>query len=201
MVEHWIKHPTVLKGQLVDLIPLEKEYFDELRIAAADKELWQFIPGDGSNPNMFDKIYNTALEEREKGNHYPFVIQHKQTKKLIGSTRFLDIAPKDKKLEIGFTWIAKPYWGSAINFECKLLLITFCFEVLKANRVQLKTDERNIRSRTAIQKIGGKFEGIFRKDRILDNGFIRNSVYFSIIDTEWEETKKNIVRQMEERMK
>jgi len=150
---------------------------------------------------MFDKIYNTALEEREKGNHYPFVIQHKQTQKLIGSTRFLDIQPKDKKLEIGFTWITKPYWGTAINFECKLLLMAFCFEVLKANRVQLKTDERNIRSRTAIQKIGGKFEGIFRKDRILDNGFIRNSVYFSILDTEWPEVKKKIVTQIEERMK
>jgi RimJ/RimL family protein N-acetyltransferase len=201
MAENWIKHPTILKGQLVDLIPLEKEQFDELRVAAANKELWQFIPTDGSIPEAFDKLYNTALDEREKGNHYPFVIQHKQTKKLIGSTRFLDIQPKDKKLEIGFTWIVKEYWGTAINFECKLLLMTFCFEVLKTNRVQIKTDERNIRSRTAIQKVGGKFEGILRKDRVLDNGFIRNSAYFSVIDTEWQEAKKMIMEQMEERIK
>jgi len=201
MAENWIKHPTILKGTMVDLIPLEKEHFDELYLAAADKKLWEFIPSDGSELEKFNTLYNTALEEREKGNHYPFIIQHKQTKKFIGSTRFLDIVPKDKKLEIGFTWITQDYWGTAINFECKLLLMTFCFEVLKTNRVQLKTDERNIRSRTAIQKIGGQFEGIFRKERILDNGYVRNSAFFSIIDTEWEAAKKKIQMQMEERMK
>jgi RimJ/RimL family protein N-acetyltransferase len=201
MAEHWIKHPTILNGTMVDLIPLEKEHFDELYLAAADKKLWEFIPSDGSEREKFNALYNTALEEREKGNHYPFVIQHKQTKKFIGSTRFLDIVPKDKKLEIGFTWITRDYWGTAINFECKLLLMTFCFEVLKTNRVQLKTDERNIRSRTAIQKIGGQFEGIFRKERILDNGYVRNSAFFSIIDTEWDAAKKKIQMQMEEKMK
>ncbi|HTA81708.1 MAG TPA: GNAT family N-acetyltransferase [Bacteroidia bacterium] len=201
MAENWIKHPTILKGTMVDLIPLEKEHFDELYLAAADKKLWEFIPSDGSEREKFNTLYNTALEEREKGNHYPFIIQHKQTKKFIGSTRFLDIVPKDKKLEIGFTWITQDYWGTAINFECKLLLMAFCFEVLKTNRVQLKTDERNIRSRTAIQKIGGQFEGIFRKERILDNGYVRNSAFFSIIDTEWEAAKKKIQMQMEERMK
>ena len=128
MAEHWIKHPTTLKGTMVDLIPLEKEHFDELYLAAADKKLWEFIPSDESEREKFNALYNTALEEREKGNHYPFVIQHKQTKKFIGSTRFLDIVPKDKKLEIGFTWITRDYWGTAINFECKLLLMTFCFE-------------------------------------------------------------------------
>lgn len=200
MTEHWIKHPTILQGQLVDLIPLEKEHFEELYEAASDKKLWEFIPSDGSNKDKFQVLYSAALEGREKGNHYPFVIQHRQTKKLIGSTRLFDIVEQDKKLEIGWTWITRDYWGTAINFECKLLLLTFCFEVLKANRVQLKTDETNIRSRTAIQKIGGQFEGILRKDRIRDNGVLRNTAYYSILDTEWEMAKDKIKLQMGERM-
>jgi RimJ/RimL family protein N-acetyltransferase len=199
MNESWIKHPTILTGNLVELIPLEEEHFDELYKAASDKKLWEFIPTDGSVHEKFLKGYNASLADREKGMQYPFVIKHKETGKLIGSTRFIDIVPADSRLEIGFTWITQPYWGTAINFECKLLLMTFSFETLKAVRVQLKTDENNIRSRTAIQKIGGKFEGILRKDRLRDNGTYRNSAYYSILDTEWEEAKKSIIKQMEER--
>ena len=94
-----------------------------------------------------------------------------------------------KKLEIGSTWLHPDYWGTEINFECKLLLLTYCFEALHTIRVQLKTDENNIRSRKAIQKIGGQFEGIFRNDMIRDNNTKRNSAYFSIIDEEWEDNK------------
>lgn len=180
MNEPWIPHPTILQGETVDLIPLEKENFEELYQAASDKRLWEFIPSDGSGREKFYEMYNFALAEREKGNHYPFIIYHKGIRKMIGSTRLFDIFQKDKKLEIGWTWLTADYWGTTINFECKLLLLTFCFEVLKANRVQIKTDERNLRSRKAIEKIGGHFEGIFRKDKIRDNGVIRNTAYYSI---------------------
>jgi RimJ/RimL family protein N-acetyltransferase len=201
MNKPWIPHPTILHGEAVDLIPLEKENFEELYTAASDKRLWTFIPSDGSVKEKFYEMYNFALEEREKGNHYPFIIYHKETKKMIGSTRLFDIVEKDKRLEIGWTWITADYWGTAINFECKLLLLNFCFEVLRANRVQIKTDETNLRSRKAIEKVGGKFEGILRKDRIRDNGIIRNTAYYSIIDTEWPEAKEKIVKQLEERRK
>ncbi len=198
MNEPWIKHPTVLNGETVDLIPLEKEHFDELYKAASDKELWKYIPSDASVRETFDKLYNTALEDRKNGTCYPFIIYHKKTGKMVGSTRLMDIMHKDEKLEIGFTWLTKEYWGSGINFECKLLLLTFSFEVLKARRVQIKTDENNLRSRKAIEKIGGHFEGISRKDRIRDNGTSRNTAYYSIIDDEWKVAEQKIKLQLDE---
>lgn len=198
MKKNWITHPTILTGQIVDLIPLEKEHFEELYIAASDKELWQFIPTDCSVKETFEKVYTASLIEREKGNEYPFVIYHKQTKKIIGSTRFFEIFPEHRKLEIGWTWIVKDYWGTTVNPECKLLLLTFCFETLKTVRVQLKTKDTNLRSRKAIEKIGGKFEGILRKDKIQNDGTTRNAAYFSILDDEWEDAKTKIITQLDE---
>lgn len=198
MSEKWIKPPIILTGESVELIPLEKEHFDELFAAASDPKLWEFVPINCSKRENFDAAYSTALTEKEKGNHYPFVIQHKQSQKIIGSTRFFDIFPADKKLEIGWTWLAAEYWGTTINFECKLLLLTFCFEVLGTRRVQLKTDETNLRSRKAIEKIGGQFEGILRKEKIKENGISRNTAYFSILDDEWKIAKQTIINQINE---
>src|SRR5262245_22547128 len=141
MKPSWIPHPTILRGTTVDLLPLEKEHFEELFKAASDKELWKLVPFDCSEKDTFYKAYTFALEEREQHNQYPFVIFHKPTRRLIGSTRFFEIFREDKKLEIGWTWITKEFWGTAVNFECKLLLLTFCFEVLQTNRVQLKTKD------------------------------------------------------------
>ena len=124
------------------------------------------------------------MNEKEKETQFPFVIYHKVHKKIIGATRFLDIQAQHKKLEIGWTWLHPNYWGTTVNLECKLLLLTYCFEKLNAIRVQFKTDENNIRSRKAIEKIGGKFEGILRNDMLRDNGTKRNSAYYSIIDSE-----------------
>ncbi|PKF76175.1 GNAT family N-acetyltransferase [Chryseobacterium sp. PMSZPI] len=199
MIEKWISHPTILKGTTIDLIPLEKEHFEELYIAASDKELWELIPTDCSEKVLFDKNYELALSERESGKQYPFAILHKETQKLIGSTRFFEIYPSDKKLEIGWTWITKEFWGTTINLECKLLLLRFCFETLKANRVQLKTKDTNFRSRKAIEKIGGVFEGILRKDRIQNDGTTRNAAYYSILDDEWTAAKNKIETQIAEK--
>lgn len=196
MKERFINHPTILSSQQIELIPLERSHFEELYIAASDKELWAFIPTDCSDKGTFIKTYEFALAEREKGNQYPFVIRHKKTNKLIGSTRFFEIYPSDKKLEIGWTWIIKEYWGTTINLECKLLLLTFCFETLQLNRVQLKTKDTNLRSRKAIEKIGGAFEGILRKDKIQSDGSTRNAAYYSILDNEWIVAKEKIENQI-----
>lgn len=201
MTENWINHPTILTGETVELLPLEKEHFEELYLAASDKKLWELIPVDCSNRDTFETAYNFALTEREKGNQYPFIIFHKGIKKIIGSTRFFEIYPFDKKLEIGWTWIITKYWGTEINFECKLLLLSFCFDTLKTRRVQIKTDSTNLRSRKAIEKIGGQFEGILRKDKIKENGISRSAAYYSILDDEWEESKQKIITQMSNKKK
>jgi RimJ/RimL family protein N-acetyltransferase len=197
MVEAWLQHPIVLNGTLVDLVPLERGHLDALYEAASDRVLWQLTPTDCSATSNFYPAYEIALAERAKGNQYPFVIRHRGTNRLIGSTRFLEIYPRDKKLEIGWTWIVKEFWGTAINMECKLLLLTYCFETLMVKRVQLKTKDTNFRSRKAIEKIGGVFEGILRKDRIQSDGLSRNAAYYSILDDEWDDAKIKIKKQLQ----
>ena len=188
----WVPHPTILHGQQVDLLPLEENHFEELLEAASDKRIWEFYVGDWSVREKFFKIYYGSLALREKGWEYPFVIVHKPTNKIIGSTRFLDIVPYDKRLEIGGTWLIPEYWATSINFHCKLALLTFSFETLLAHRVQLKTQHDNIRSRKAIEKIGGIYEGIIREHMLKDDGSYRSSAYFSILKDEWETAKAKL---------
>jgi RimJ/RimL family protein N-acetyltransferase len=188
-MNNWIKHPTTLTGENVDLLSLDQAHFGELEQLAKDQRIWEFYAMDGSDSAKFISAFSSALAEREKGSQFPFVIFHKRANRLIGSTRYLDIQPAHRKLEIGWTWLHPDYWGTGLNTECKLLLLTHCFESLGASRVQLKTDENNRRSRSAIQKIGGRFEGILRNDMIRDNHTKRNSAYYSLIEEEWPDAK------------
>lgn len=187
-----IPHPSILSGELVELRPLEKEHFAELDALAKEPRIWEFYTVNGGNSESLMKAMQGGLDDRDKGTQYPFVIYHKAHNKLIGSTRFIDVQPLHNKLEIGWTWLHPDYWASAVNFECKLLLLTFAFESLGVYRVQFKVDVRNMRSRKAVEKIGGTAEGILRNDMVRENGTKRDSVYFSIIDADWPETKKRI---------
>jgi RimJ/RimL family protein N-acetyltransferase len=189
---YWVPENTMLNGDTVELIPLNESHFEELWELAKDERIWEHIPKNMSSRQSALNMFAEAIDEREKGTQFPFVIFHKAQKKLIGSTRLLNIEQQHRKLEIGWTWLHPDYWGTEINLECKLLLLTFCFDQLKTVRVWLKTDENNIRSRKAIAKIGGTFEGIFRQDWIRDNGTIRNTAYFSILANEWTEKKVHL---------
>ena len=197
MKDNWINHPVILKGNEIELLPLEKEHLDSLFLAASNKEIWELTSVDYSVKEIFYPNFNNALSERDNGCVYPFIIFHKYSKKIIGTTRLLEICPNDKKLEIGVTWIMKEFWGTTVNLECKLLLLTYCFETLKANRVQLRAKDNNLRSRRAIEKIGGVLEGILRKDKIEPNGIPRNTAFYSILDNEWETVAESIKQQIE----
>lgn len=186
----WIPPTTALSGTIVDLLPLDKKHFESLEKLSKEKKIWEFYVLDGTISEKFLNTLNQAIALRENGEQHPFVIFHKETGKIIGATRLMDIQPSHRKLEIGWTWLHPDYWGTTVNFECKLLLLSYCFEQLKAYRVQFKTDENNIRSRKAIEKIGGKFEGILRHDMVRDNGTRRNSAYYSITDDEWPQAKR-----------
>jgi RimJ/RimL family protein N-acetyltransferase len=194
-------HPVILKGELVELLPLEKELFDELYEAASDKKIWEFYVGDWSDQSTFNKVYTEALNLREQGLEYPFVIKLKSNQQIIGSTRLLDIGAYNKRLEIGGTWLMPQYWATAINFDCKLSLLTFCFDEINANRVQLKTQHDNLRSRKAIEKIGGKYEGILRQHMLKDDGSFRSSAYFSILKEEWSEVKFMLENKLYDKIK
>ncbi len=200
MKEIWIKHPIVLNGNIIDLIPLEKEHLNELFVAASNEEIWELTSVNYSAREIFYSSYNDAILDRANGKVYPFIIFHKRAKKIIGSTRFLEINPNDKKIEIGVTWITNEFWGTTVNLECKFLLLRHCFETLNTNRVQFRAKDSNLRSRKAIEKIGAVLEGILRKDKIEVNGTHRNTAFYSIINTEWEAVKETITHQIEQKV-
>jgi RimJ/RimL family protein N-acetyltransferase len=196
-MNNWLQEPVKLLGHLVNLMPLEEEHFAALQSIAADPRIWEFYAYDASKPEKFNQVMKSTMIEKDRGTQYPFIIEYKPMRQIIGSTRFMDIQPQHKKLEIGTTWLHPDYWATAVNLECKYMLLNYCFDILNTVRVQLKTDENNIRSRKAIEKIGGKFEGILRNDMIRDNQTKRNSAYYSIIEEEWPEVKMMLKEKME----
>ena len=192
----WVEHPLILTGDKVKLVPLEEAHFDEINSLAKEKAIWQYSPVgvDGMDSEKLTAFLYDSIFKRNSGERYPFVIIDKPTGKIAGCTIYHTLKPENKTLEIGATWLHPIYWSAGINTECKYLLLTHCFETLGTMRVQLKANDNNPRSRKAIEKIGAKFEGILRKDKILEDGSIRNAAYYSIVDDEWPEVKLNLQR-------
>jgi RimJ/RimL family protein N-acetyltransferase len=182
---NWIQHPLILEGEKVKLVPLESAHFDELLAVGRQGNIWEFMSINGADSDRLLLHLKSAVLKRGTGEQYPFAVIDKNEKKIIGSTLFHNIYPEHRKLEIGWTWYDPAYWRTGLNRECKLLLLAHCFEVLQTVRVQLQTDENNLRSRTAILGIGATFEGIIRKERIRANGVFRNTAMYSILDDEW----------------
>lgn len=185
----WIAHPLALAGRRVELHPLEEDTLDALFAVAGDREMWRLTSVDYSDPAIFYPNFRAALRNRELGKAYPFLVCLAGSGRIVGTTRFLDIHPQDKKLEIGVTWIASAFWGSGINTECKQLLLAYCFETLGANRVQFRAKADNGRSRRALEKIGATFEGVMRKDKLEPGGQPRDTAFYSIVREEWPSVK------------
>jgi RimJ/RimL family protein N-acetyltransferase len=178
-----------LTGVTVELQPLQLNHRSQLLDAAADGELWNMTLTVVPGPDTVEQYVAIALEGRQAGTVMPFVIVQRETGKVVGSTRFWKIDRKNRKLEIGHTWLSESSQRSGINTEVKYLLLTHAFEVMNCVRVQFTTDELNEKSRAAILRIGATQEGIVRHERIMPDGRKRNSVRFSIIDSEWPTVK------------
>lgn len=152
-------------------------------------------PGNG---DKFDSWFDTAVNKANAKTEIPYAVILRETNTIIGSTRFYQISSQHKKLAIGYTWYASMYWGTKINAEAKLLLLTYVFENLNFNRVEFNTDLRNERAQAAIKKLGATQEGILRQHLILDNGFMRDTVIFSMLKTEWPDIKKKLIKRLYE---
>lgn len=139
-----------------------------------------------------NKFVENALKAKNEKTEFPFVIVDKQSGDIIGSTRFMDIDDKHQRLEIGYTWLTPAYWRTAINTNCKYLLLRYSFEHLHLQRVQIKTDHENIRSQQAIERIGATKEGILRNHMIRKDGTTRHTVMYSITIEEWPQVKKHL---------
>lgn len=185
--------PARLDGNKAALIPIDESHIDELWNTAKDEQLWEhYTFRKMESYERFRDFMMSSINQMPIGKEFTFTIIDKDKGKMIGSTRFLDISPETRSLEIGWTWIAQYLQGTGFNAECKYLLLKYCFEEMKAIRVFFKTDSNNIRSKKALEKIGAKFEGTVRNHMIRDDGTYRHSAYYSIIEDEWEETKKHI---------
>lgn len=197
---NWIPHPVILEGEKVTLLPLDNVHFPALLDIAKQKDIWEFMSVDYSDTNRLLTELKSVTLQRITGEQYPFTIFDKVNDKIIGSTRFHNIFPQHLKLEIGWTWYDPAYWNTGYNTECKLLLLTYCFEVLQTVRVQLVTSDKNLRSQRAIKSIGAQFEGVQRKERKIQDGSYRNTAVYSIIDDEWPAVKETLQQKLIKRL-
>ncbi|WKZ34614.1 MAG: GNAT family protein [Anaerolineales bacterium] len=188
----WIK-PVTLQGKFVRLEPLSEEHIPGLTEIGAGQNFWHFmLYGDIKTEADMRNWVLDILERGKKGTDLPFVALHLESGRVAGATRYLNIMPRDRGLEIGGTWYGLDFQRTAANTECKYLLLKHAFEELKCIRVQLKTDSLNERSQRAIERIGAKREGVLRNHMILPDGRFRHSVFYAIVDSEWDGVKKNL---------
>lgn len=184
--------PVTLQGTYVRLEPLGEQHIDGLTAVGLDPDLWQLGLSMIQSRDDMAQYVNTALAEHARGVSLPFATIEQATNTVVGSTRFGNIDLAHRRVEIGWTWIARAWQRSAVNTEAKLLMLSYAFETLGCQRVELKTDVLNQRSRTAILRLGAIEEGILRKHMITASGRVRDTVYFSIVDDEWATVKANL---------
>jgi len=183
-----------LENNFVLLRPITKSDIDNLLpIATDDKDLLQFSPAPIYTPELLETYIATAILNRANKNRYTFIVFDKTKNAYAGSSSFLNISNADDRLEIGATWYGKKFQRTGLNRNCKYLLLEYAFDHLDAERVEFKTDERNVASRTAIEKIGGQLEGILRRHTLMYDGHRRNTVYYSILKNEWQQMKNHFL--------
>jgi len=188
--------PLTLEGNHVRLEPLSFAHQDALLDAASDGELWTLPYTIVPSKETIVEYIGNALQGQEQGHEQPFIIIDRQRNVIVGSTRYTEIVAAHRKLEIGYTWLARSAQRTAINTEAKYLLLRHAFEDLGCVRVELVTDILNERSRAAILRIGATQEGILRNHMILPNGRCRDSVCFSIIEAEWPVVKERLLARL-----
>lgn len=186
-----------LKGKYVYLQLLQVNHKEALQDLAKDARIWEANRGfilDETFDEQFDKYFATAIDNNAMGGQQTFVIHKTNDDAIIGMTRFLNIDQKEKRLEIGYSWYIPVVWGKVYNKECKLRLLQYTFEELCFNRAQFNVARQNIRSQKAVEKIGGIKEGILRKHGYRNDGSLRDTVIFSIINDEWTVKKEKLLQ-------
>jgi N-acetyltransferase len=190
--------PITLTGSHVRLEPLSEEHVPDLAAVGCDDRIWEFLVyGKIRTEKEMRGWVQEMLFRQSQGKDLPFSVINLESGRAIGATRFMEIEPLHRRLEIGGTWYGLEYQRTAANTECKYLLLTHAFETLGCIRVQFKTDSRNIRSQKAIERLGAVKEGILRNHMITPEGFVRHSVHYSIIDSEWPLVKDRLAKILE----
>jgi RimJ/RimL family protein N-acetyltransferase len=185
--------PVTLSAGGITLLPLALEHEDGLRAAAADGELWKLRITSVPEPEQTRKYIEDALTMREAGNRFAFAVLDTDSGKVLGCTSYHDIVPAVKRVEIGWTWYAKSVQRSHVNTTCKLLLLTHAFETLACHVVGWRTDNFNLASQAAIERLGAKKDGVIRGHALRRDGTIRDTVMYSMRSGEWPEAKAQLL--------
>lgn len=181
-----------LEGRYVRLEPLAESHEDGFAEVGLDPDLWRYFPYRMAAREDAELFVRGALKEQAAGSAVPFATVDRASRRIVGSTRFMNIDRGNRRVEIGATWIARPWQRTAINTEAKYLMLRHAFETWGCIRVELKTDALNERSRTAIRRIGATEEGVLRQHMVMWDGRLRDSVYYSILDGEWPRVKVDL---------
>ena len=190
MAEAMRARPGTLQGRFVRLEPLSEAHVEGLTAIGLEDEIWKYmLYGPMRGQDDIRQWVRDILARAANGSDLPFAVLDLASGRVAGATRYLDIRPEHRALEIGGTWYGSEFQRTAVNTECKYLLLKNAFEQLGCIRVQLKTDSRNIRSQAAIERLGAVKEGTLRNHMILPDGTIRHSAYYSILDAEWPRVK------------
>jgi RimJ/RimL family protein N-acetyltransferase len=189
--------PVTLTGPRIDLVPLSLAHAADLLVAASHDQVWTYLDEPTpTTPEMIRALILEALDEQAAGQRLPFAVVLRESGRAIGSMSYSDIQPRHRALELGWAWLAPAYWQTGITREASYLLIRHAFESLGAVRVVLKTDARNTRSQKAITGLGAIREGVFRRHRILLDGHLRDSVFYSLIREDWDSVRDGLSEQV-----
>jgi RimJ/RimL family protein N-acetyltransferase len=193
--DRWVQ-PVILEGERVRLEPLELSHVPRLAEVALDPALWQWTLARPTDETGLRAWAEAAIASREAGTELPFVTLEAATGRPIGSSRYLNIVPEHRRLEIGWTWVGRAWQRTGANREAKLLMLGHAFDVLGCRRVEFKTDSLNAPSRTALLGIGAQFEGVFRNHMVMPDGRMRHSAWYSVIDEEWPAVRAGLERSL-----
>ncbi len=192
MKKRWIE-PVTLTGSKVILEPLSLEHLDGMITAVKDGELWKLWFTSIPAPEKTGEYIKTALGMRENAGAMPFVVRDRESNKIIGCTRYFNVDEINQRLEIGYTWYSESYQRTAVNTECKYLLLSHAFEKLDAIAVEFRTHWHNHKSRAAIARLGAKQDGVLRNHQRTADGSYRDTVVFSIINLEWPAVRQSLM--------
>lgn len=192
--------PLTLEGNVVRLEPIGERHVADLAKVGLEDEIWRFMRyGKMKTIAQMTVWVRELLVLQDQGSDLPFAVIYKETGAAVGCTRYLNIDTLDRSLEIGGTWYGLDYQGTLVNTDCKYLLLKHAFEELGCVRVWFKTDSRNQRSQRAIQRLGAVREGVLRNHMLLPDGYIRDSVVYSVLPNEWPQVKMKLEARLEGR--
>ncbi|KAA0814940.1 GNAT family protein [Bacillus sp. AY2-1] len=186
-----------LEGNSISLIPLEVKHKEQLFEVLKSPEVWEYSWRKVTTVEDIEQILMIAVNNKKDGKHIPFIVKDKLKGQVLGTTQICGIDKVNRNVEIGWTWLSPKVWRTKVNTECKFLLLKYCFEELKVNRVQFSVSGENLRSQKAVERIGATKEGTFRKHRVKVDGTIQDNIFYSIINDEWESVKERFIYLLE----